>query len=94
LNLKGNSRSLHPWQAFARLFRDDLKERFENVWEAYQKENPEASNSHQSRFAFYNERMKEWYEEADIEKKKEVEKYRQKYKDGLLNANDPERFQE
>ena len=32
--------------------------------------------------------MEEWYEEADIEKKKEVEEYRQKLKDGLLEGGD------
>ena len=42
--------------------------------------------------------MKEWYEEADIEKKKEVDEYRQKLKNDLLeggDASDPNRlFQE
>lgn len=43
-------------------------------------------------------KMQEWYEEADIEKKEEVEKFRQKSKDasGLLEGGeDPNRlFQE
>jgi len=42
--------------------------------------------------------MKEWYEEADIEKKKEVDDYRQKSKEDLLengDDSDPNRqFQE
>jgi hypothetical protein len=40
--------------------------------------------------------MQEWYEEADIEKKKEVEEFRQKSKDNLLEGgDDPNRlFQE
>jgi hypothetical protein len=42
--------------------------------------------------------MKEWYEEADTEKKKEVEEYRQKSKDDSLlveGGDDPNRlFQE
>lgn len=42
--------------------------------------------------------MKEWYEEADMEKKKEVDEFRQKSKDDLLeggDAKDPNRlFQE
>jgi hypothetical protein len=42
--------------------------------------------------------MKEWYEEADEEKKKEVEEYRQKFKEDSLeggDASDPNRqFQE
>ena len=32
--------------------------------------------------------MQEWYEEADIEKKKEVEEFRQKPKDDLLEGGD------
>jgi hypothetical protein len=41
--------------------------------------------------------MQEWYEEADIEKKKEVEEFRQKSKADLLEGgdDDPNRlFQE
>jgi hypothetical protein len=32
--------------------------------------------------------MQEWYEEADIEKKKEVEEFRKKSKDGSLEGGD------
>jgi hypothetical protein len=39
--------------------------------------------------------MQEWYEEADEEKKKEVEEFRQKSKSGFLGGDDPNRlFQE
>lgn len=98
LNLNSNSRTLHPWQAFAKLYKDDLKAKFDREWKEYQEANPEASHSHQARFKFHNEKMKEWYEEADIEKKKEVDEYRQKLKNDLLeggDASDPNRlFQE
>jgi hypothetical protein len=96
LNLKNNSRSLHPWQAFAKLFGNDLKDRVDNEWKEYKEANPEASHSHQARFKFHNKKMQEWYEEADMEKKKEVEEFRQKSKDDLLEGgDDPNRlFQE
>ena len=44
----------------------------------------------------YNKKMQEWYDEANIEKKKEVEDFRQKSKDDLLEGgDDPNRlFQE
>ena len=39
--------------------------------------------------------MQEWYEEADKENKKEVEEFRQKSKDNLLEGDDPNHlFQE
>ena len=39
--------------------------------------------------------MQEWYEEADIEKKKEVEDFQQKSKDNLLEGDNANRlFQE
>jgi hypothetical protein len=95
LNLKSNSRSLHPWQAFAKLFGSEMKDRVDNEWKEYKEANPEASHSHQARFKFHNKKMQEWYEEADLEKKKEVEEFRQKYKDDLLEGDDPNRlFQE
>jgi hypothetical protein len=75
LNLKNNSRSLHLWQAFAKLFGNDLKDRVNNKWKEYKEANPEASHSHQARFKFHNKKMQEWYEEANMEKKKEVENF-------------------
>ena len=90
LNLKKISWTLHPWQAFAKLFKNNLKERFDNKWKNYQEANPEASHSHQAHFKFHNMKMQEWYKEADIEKKKEVEEFRQKSKDvsGLLEGGE------
>ena len=66
----GESKDLHLWQDFAKLFKNDLKERFDNEWKNYQEANPEASHMHQARFKFHNMKMQEWYEEADIEKKR------------------------
>jgi hypothetical protein len=70
----------------------------ENDWKEYKEANPEANHSHQARFSFRNKKMQEWYEEADIEKKKEVEEFRKKLKsndDSLEGGDDPNRlFQE
>ena len=96
MNLKSNSQSLHPWQAFAKLYGDDLKAKVDNKWKEYQEANPKASHSHQARFKFHNRKMQEWYEEADTEKK-EVEEFQQKSKGNLLESgdDDPNRlFQE
>ena len=60
----------------------------DSEWKEYQEANPEASHSHKARFKFHNEKMMEWYEEADLEKKKQVEEFRQKPKDGLLEGGD------
>lgn len=90
-------RSLHPWQAYSKLFGNDLKSRVDDEWKEYQEANPEANHSHQARFKFHNKKMQEWYEEADTEKKKEVEEFRQKSKGDLLEGgdDDPNRlFQE
>ena len=81
-------RSLHPWQAFAKLFGNNLKDKIDNEWKEYKEANPEASHSHQACFKLYNKKMQEWYDEANIEKKKEVEDFRQKSKDDLLEGGD------
>ena len=60
----------------------------DNEWKEYWEANPEASHSHQARFKFHNRKMQEWYEEANIEKKKEVEEFRQKSKGNLLESGD------
>ena len=74
----------------------DLKARFASKWKEYKEANPEAGKSRQDRFKFHNETMKEWYEEADTEKKKEVEDFRQKSKDESFEGGDDpnRRFQE
>jgi hypothetical protein len=69
-----------------------LKARVESEWKEYKEANPEASQSHQARFKFHNELMKEWYEEADTEKKKEVEEYCKKSKGDLESGDDSNTF--
>ena len=49
----------------------------------------EASHLHQAHFKFYIEKIKKWYEEAVFEKKKQVEKFHQKFKDDLEDDRDP-----
>ena len=95
LNLKGTFWPLHSWQAFAKLFGNDLKDRVNNEWKEYKEANPEANHSHQARFEFHNKKIQEWYDEADIEKK-EVEEFQQKFKDNSSEGrDDPNRlFQE
>ena len=88
LYLKGTFQPLHSWQAFAKLFGNDLKDRVDNEWKEYKEANPEANNSHQAHFKFHNKKMQEWYDEADIEKKKEVEEFQQKSKDNLSEGGD------
>jgi hypothetical protein len=102
LNLKSNSRILQPWQAFSKLFGDELKAKFDNEWKEYQEANPASETSNlnarqarKARFNFHNKKMQEWYEEATIEKKKKVEDFRQKKDDSGEDGDDPNRlFQE
>ena len=61
------------WQAFSKLVGDNLKARFESECKEDKEANPEASQSHKPRFKFLNEKIKEWYEEADTKKKKQVD---------------------
>jgi hypothetical protein len=51
---------------------------------------------HQARFKFHNKKIKEWYEQADEEKKKKVEEFCQYFKeDSLERGDDPNcQFQE
>ena len=80
--------SLHPWQAFTKLFWSDLKARVYEEWKEYQEVNPEANHSCQAHFKFHNKKMKEWYEEADSEKKERVEEFWQNSKGDLLEGGD------
>ena len=43
---------------------------------------------HQAQSKFHNEKMKEWYEEAGIEKKKQVDNFCQKSKEDVLEGGD------
>src|ERR1700678_1140612 len=88
LNLKGNSRLLQPWQAFAKLFGDDLKARVDTEWQEYQEENPSETYTTSDRFNFHNKKMQEWYGESEPEVKKQVDEFRLQYKEGLLEEDD------
>jgi hypothetical protein len=79
---------LQPWQAFAKLFGDDLKARVDTEWQEYQEENPNENYTTTDRFNFHNKKMQEWYSESDPEAKKQVEEFRLQYKEGLLEGDD------
>lgn len=88
LKLKGNPRLLQPWQAFAKLFGDDLKSKVDNEWQQYQVANPNQAYTKNDRFNFHNKKMQEWYEESDSKAKKQVAEYRVHYKEGTIVDGD------
>ena len=79
---------LQPWQAFAKLFGDDLKARVDTEWQEYQEENPHETYTTSDRFNFHNKKMQEWYGESEPEVKKQVDEFRLQYKEGLLEEDD------
>ena len=64
---------LQPWQAFAKLFSDDLKSRVDTEWQEYKEQNQNETYTTKDRFNFHNKKMQEWYEESDTDVKKQVE---------------------
>jgi hypothetical protein len=76
LKLKSNSRLLHPWQAFAKLFGEELKSKVDTEWQQHQEENPNETYTKNDRFNFHNKKMQEWYEESDSDAKAKVEEFR------------------
>lgn len=88
LNLKSSSRLLHPWQAFAKLFGDELKLKVDTEWEEYQKENPGETYTTNDRFNFHNKKMQEWYEDSDSDTKAKVEEFRVQGKDSKEEGDD------
>ena len=83
LKLASTRRLLLPWQAFQKLFSDELKAGMETEWQEHRKENPD---SPKTLFQFRNERAQARYEESDEEVKKQVEEYRQQCKDGSVEG--------
>ena len=83
LKLK-STRLLHPWQAFYKLFGEDMKSKVDTQWQEFRKENPDSTIT---LFHFRNTKMQVWYEESSPEVKAQVEEYRQQYKDGLTESN-------
>ena len=66
---------LQPWQAFAKLFGDNLKSRVDTEWQEYE-ENPNETYTTKNCFNFHNKKMQEWYEELDPDVRKQVEEFR------------------
>lgn len=81
---------LRPWQAFAKLFGEELKSRVDTEWQEYQNKNPNETYTTKDRFNFHNQKMQDWYEESDSEVKEQVEEFRQKYKEGSVEVDDDE----
>jgi hypothetical protein len=81
---------LQPWQAFAKLFGDDLKSRVDTEWQKYQEENPNESYTKNDRFNFHNKKMQEWYDESAPEAKRQVEDFRLQCKEGLVEGDEDE----
>jgi len=88
LNLKSTSRLLQPWQAFAKLFGQDMKSRIAAEWQEYQEANPDVALSPQDRFSFHNKKMQDWYGESDPEVKEQVEVFRQQHREGLVEGDE------
>jgi hypothetical protein len=88
LRLKATTRLLHPWQAFSKLRGEQLKPKVDDEWEKYVEANPTAGHSPGEWFNFRNQKMQEWYNKLDDEERKQVEEYRQKYKDGSVDDED------
>lgn len=82
---------LQPWQAFSKLFGDDLKSRVDAEWQQYQEENSNASETYTTndRFNFHNKKMQEWYDESNSEAKEKVEEFRLQCKDEGDDNEDP-----
>ena len=76
---------LHPWQAFHKLFYEDLKPTINTEWQEFQQVSPAST---MTLFQFRNNKMQTWYEESTPEVKEQVEEYRQKCKDGLAEADE------
>ena len=92
LNLKSTSWLLHHWQAFAKLYGEELKPKFNTVWEAHKEANPTKEFTHRDRFTFRNQKMQEWYNSADETTKEKVEEFRQEYKSMNSGGDNPNRI--
>jgi len=77
LNLAAPSRALHPWQAFSKLFSEDLKPKVAQEWKDFCATNPESTTT---LFAYRNSLMKKWYAEAGPDIKAKVESFWQEQK--------------
>ena len=80
---------LQPWQAFAKLFGDELKSRVDTEWEEYKEKNPNETYTTKDHFNFHNKKMQEWYEESDSNIRKQVEEFRVQCKEEGDNDENP-----
>ncbi|KAF8232413.1 hypothetical protein L208DRAFT_1271981 [Tricholoma matsutake] len=89
LNLKSTSRLLHHWQAFVKLYGEELKLKFNTEWEAHKEANLTKEFTHHNRFTFHNQKMQEWYNSANETTKEKVEEFRQEYKSMDSEGDNP-----
>ena len=85
LKLGTGPRLLQSWQAYQKLFSDELKPRVQLMWQDFLRENP---GSAKTLFQFRNEQMQVWYDESSPDVKKQVEEYRQHCKEGVVSGDD------
>jgi len=71
-------RTLHPWQAFSKLYSDDLNPKVTEEWKKFKVENPDTTTTF---FAYRNSLMQKWYAEASPVIKAKVESFRQEEKE-------------
>jgi len=74
LSLGPPPRLLHSWQAFSKLFAEELKPRVAEEWKNFCARNPDTTSTP---FAHRNSLMKKWHAEASPEVKAKVESFRQ-----------------
>ncbi|KAF8223893.1 hypothetical protein L208DRAFT_1314754 [Tricholoma matsutake] len=92
LNLKSTSQLLHHWQAFVKLYGEELKPKFNTEWEAHKEANLTKEFTHHDRFTFHNQKMQEWYNSANETTKEKVEEFWQEYKSMDSEGNNPNRM--
>ncbi|KAF8222617.1 hypothetical protein L208DRAFT_1321478 [Tricholoma matsutake] len=92
LNLKSTSHLLHHWEAFAKLYGEELKLKFNTEWEAHKEANPTKEFTHHDHFTFHNQKMQKWYNSANETTKEKVEEFQQEYKSMDSEGNNPNRM--
>ncbi|KAM6501765.1 hypothetical protein JOM56_001742 [Amanita muscaria] len=89
LNLGAGPKLVQHWQAFQNLhWETGLRDKVEDAWKAYKDGFPDGCEIPLSRFAFRNQKLRQWYTESSEETKAAVEAHRQVMKDGGWGAED------
>lgn len=70
------------------MYGEELKARVDTEWETYQHEHPDVTHTTRDRFIFHNQKMQDWYEEAESDVKGKVEEFRQQHKDGIVEGDE------